>query len=84
MIYGLKSYRVLGFIGVGTISGYVYKGKKMFGRMGGIKIKIRKFKIVKIDSDFRVVMIKGVVFGKFGNFLRLVLVKIVGKNIFKN
>ncbi|KAK9275945.1 hypothetical protein L1049_023220 [Liquidambar formosana] len=61
MSHGSKSHRALGSIGAGTTPGHVYKGKKMPGRMGGTKRKIRKLKIVKIDTDLGVVMIKGAV-----------------------
>lgn len=84
MTHGSKSHRALGSIGAGTTPGHVYKGKKMPGRMGGTKTKIRKLKIVKIDNDLRVVMIKGAVPGKPGNLLRITPAKIVGKNIPKN
>ncbi|KAM1030249.1 hypothetical protein ACFX13_034879 [Malus domestica] len=59
MTHGSKSHRALGSIGAGTTPGRVYKGKKMPGRMGGTKTKIRKLKIVKIDKELNVVMIKG-------------------------
>ncbi|XP_041001079.1 50S ribosomal protein L3, chloroplastic [Juglans microcarpa x Juglans regia] len=84
MTHGSKSHRALGSIGAGTTPGRVYKGKKMPGRMGGTNRKIRKLKIVKIDNDLNVVMIKGAVPGKPGNLLRLAPAKIVGKNIPKN
>ncbi|GLT36471.1 hypothetical protein SLA2020_108460 [Shorea laevis] len=84
MTHGSKSHRALGSIGAGTTPGRVYKGKKMPGRMGGTKRKIRKLKIVKIDKDLNVVMIKGAVAGKPGNLLRITPAKIVGKNIPKN
>ncbi|KAJ6884192.1 hypothetical protein NC652_031241 [Populus alba x Populus x berolinensis] len=79
-----RSHRALGSIGAGTTPGRVYKGKKMPGRMGGTKTKIRKLKIVKIDNDLRVVMIKGALPGKPGNLLRIAPAKIVGKNIPKS
>ncbi|KAI3764621.1 hypothetical protein L2E82_14632 [Cichorium intybus] len=84
MTHGSKSHRALGSIGAGTTPGRVYPGKKMPGRMGGTKTKIRKLKIVKIDSDLRVVMIKGAVPGKPGNLIRITPAKIVGKNIPKS
>ncbi|EEF38335.1 50S ribosomal protein L3, chloroplastic [Ricinus communis] len=84
MTHGSKSHRALGSIGAGTTPGRVYKGKKMPGRMGGTKTKIRKLKIVKIDNDLRAVMIKGALPGKPGNLLRIAPAKIVGKNIPKN
>lgn len=84
MTHGSKSHRALGSIGAGTTPGRVYKGKKMPGRMGGTKRKIRKLKIVKIDNELRVVMIKGALPGKPGNLLRITPAKIVGKNIPKS
>ncbi|TYG87140.1 hypothetical protein ES288_A13G189700v1 [Gossypium darwinii] len=84
MSHGSKSHRALGSIGAGTTPGRVYKGKKMPGRMGGSKRKIRKLKIVKIDNELRVVMIKGALPGKPGNLLRITPAKIVGKNIPKS
>lgn len=82
MTHGSKSHRQLGSIGAGTIAGCVYK--KMPGRMGGTKSKIRKLKIVKIDNELNAVMIKGAVPGKPGNLLRITPAKIVGVNIPKN
>ena len=74
----------MGCIDAGTTPGHVYKRKKMPGRMGGSERKTRKLKIVKIDNELRVVMIKGAVPGKPGNLLRIAPAKIVGKNIPKN
>uniref|UniRef100_A0A803PK79 Large ribosomal subunit protein uL3c n=1 Tax=Cannabis sativa TaxID=3483 RepID=A0A803PK79_CANSA len=84
MTQGSKSHRALGSIGARTTPGRVYKGKKMPGRMGGTKRKIRKLKIVKIDKELNVVMIKGALPGKPGNLLRITPTKIVGVNIPKN
>ncbi|CAN4076215.1 unnamed protein product [Withania somnifera] len=84
MTHGSKSHRQLGSIGAGTTPGRVYKGKKMPGRMGGTKTKIRKLKIVKIDDELKILMIKGALPGKPGNLLRIAPAKIVGKNIPKN
>eukprot|EP01018_Ginkgo_biloba_P009524 Gb_26251 [translate_table: standard] len=84
MTHGSKSHRQLGSIGAGTTPGHVYKGKKMPGRMGGTKTKIRKLQIVKIDTELRTLMIKGALPGKPGNLLRITPAKIVGKNIPKS
>lgn len=84
MSHGSKSHRQLGSIGAGTTPGRVYPGKKMPGRMGGTTTKIRKLKIIKIDTDLNVVMVNGAVPGKPGNLIRIAPAKIVGKNIPKN
>ncbi|KAJ4906601.1 hypothetical protein Rs2_10259 [Raphanus sativus] len=84
MTHGSKSHRALGSIGAGTTPGRVYKGKKMPGRMGGTRTKIRKLRIVKVDKELNVVMIQGALPGKPGNLLRITPAKIVGVNIPKN
>lgn len=84
MTHGSKSHRQLGSIGAGTTPGRVYPGKKMPGRLGGTKTKIRKLKIIKVDTELRTLMVKGAVPGKAGNLLRIAPAKIVGINIPKN
>ncbi|PIM97905.1 hypothetical protein CDL12_29620 [Handroanthus impetiginosus] len=69
--HGSMSHREPRSIGSGSTSLRAYSGKKMPGRMGGMKMKIRKPKIVKIDNELIVVMIKGVAPGKPGNPLRI-------------
>lgn len=81
MSHGSKSHRQLGSIGAGTTPGRVYPGKKMPGRLGGTKTKIRKLEIIKVDSELRTLIIRGAVPGKPGNLLRIAPAKIVGKNI---
>lgn len=84
MSHGSKSHRQLGSIGAGTTPGRVYPGKKMPGRLGGTKTKIRKLKVIKVDTELRTLLVKGAVPGKAGNLLRIAPAKIVGKNIPKN
>ncbi|KAE8678351.1 50S ribosomal protein L3-1 [Hibiscus syriacus] len=74
-----KGFQALGSIGAGTTPGRVYKGKKILGIMGGSKRKIRKLKIVKIDNEHRVVMIKGAVPSKPGNLLPIEFLRHVPK-----
>ncbi|KAI5082370.1 hypothetical protein GOP47_0002113 [Adiantum capillus-veneris] len=84
MTHGSKSHRQLGSIGAGTTPGRVYPGKKMPGRMGGTKTKIRKLEVIKVDTELRTLIVKGAVPGKAGNLLRIAPAKIVGKNIPKS
>ncbi|KAL2650934.1 hypothetical protein R1flu_019062 [Riccia fluitans] len=79
--HGSKSYRQLGSIGAGTTPGRVYKGKKMPGRLGGGRAKIRKLEIIKVDDDMHAMLIKGSVPGKPGNLLRITPAKLVGINL---
>eukprot|EP00244_Chara_vulgaris_P005647 TRINITY_DN219_c0_g1_i2.p1 TRINITY_DN219_c0_g1~~TRINITY_DN219_c0_g1_i2.p1 ORF type:complete len:351 (+),score=61.64 TRINITY_DN219_c0_g1_i2:90-1055(+) len=80
MSHGSKSHRQLGSIGAGTTPGRVYPGKKMPGRLGNARTKIRKLTILKIDKELNSMLIKGSVPGKAGNLLRITPAKIVGVN----
>ncbi|OAE35340.1 hypothetical protein AXG93_4491s1200 [Marchantia polymorpha subsp. ruderalis] len=79
--HGSKSYRQLGSIGAGTTPGRVYPGKKMPGRLGGGRAKIRKLEIIKVDDEMHAMLIKGSVPGKPGNLLRITPAKLVGINL---
>lgn len=72
MAHGSKNHRAPGSIGAGTTPGRVIKGKKMAGNMGNQKVTVSKLKIVKIDADKNLLLIKGAVPGSEG---KLVTVK---------
>lgn len=61
--------RAPGSIGQGTDPGRVRKGKKMAGRMGGIKNTIKNLKIVSIDETQNIVGVSGPVAGSPGSFV---------------
>eukprot|EP00850_Spirogloea_muscicola_P011691 SM000073S21467 [mRNA] locus=s73:421629:422805:- [translate_table: standard] len=84
MTHGSKSHRQLGSIGPGTTPGRVYPGKKMPGRLGGTRTKVRKLEVIKIDEELHTMLVRGAVPGKAGNLLRITPAKIVGKNIPKS
>lgn len=69
MTHGSKSHRIPGSIGAGTTPGRVFKGRKMPGRMGGQKITVKNLKVVNVDAEKNVILIKGAVPGKKGNLL---------------
>ena len=63
--------RVLGSIGGRQDPGRVFKGKKMYGRMGG-NVSVQKgMTIFKIDVDKNVLYIKGSLPGKAGTILKI-------------
>lgn len=66
-------HRAPGSIGSGTTPGRVYKGKKMAGRMGGVRKTIENLKIVKYLREENLVLIKGAIPGNKGG---LVVIKI--------
>jgi large subunit ribosomal protein L3 len=69
MTHGSKSHRIPGSIGAGTTPGRVFKGRKMPGRMGGQKVTVKNLKVVNVDAEKNVILIKGAVPGKKGNLL---------------
>jgi large subunit ribosomal protein L3 len=72
MTHGSKNHRAPGSIGMGTTPGRVLPGKKMAGQLGNKITTIKKLKIIQINSDENILVIKGSVPGKPGNLLSIV------------
>jgi large subunit ribosomal protein L3 len=72
MTHGSKNHRGPGSIGMGTSPGRVLPGKKMAGQLGNKIATIRKLKIIQINSEENILVIKGSVPGKPGNLLSIV------------
>ena len=72
MTHGSKNHRAPGSIGMGTTPGRVLPGKKMAGQLGNKITTIRKLKIIQINSEENILVIKGSVPGKPGNLLSIV------------
>lgn len=71
MSHGSKNHRLPGSIGAGTTPSRVYRGKKMAGNMGNEKVTVKKLKIVKLDKDKNLILVKGAVPGNEGNLLSI-------------
>ena len=72
MTHGSKNHREPGSIGMGTTPGRVLPGKKMAGQLGNKITTIKKLKIIQINSEENILVIKGSVPGKPGNLLSIV------------
>lgn len=72
MGHGSKNHREPGSIGAGTTPSRVIKGKRMAGNMGNERVTVTKLKLVKVDSENSLLLIKGSVPGPEG---KLVTVK---------
>lgn len=55
--------RAPGAIGSTTTPGRVYRGKRMAGRMGGEQVTMKNLKVVKIDTENNILIIKGLIPG---------------------
>jgi len=71
MSHGSKNHRAPGSIGMGTSPGRVLPGKKMAGQLGNKNTNIRKLRILQVNTDENILVIKGSVPGKPGNLLSI-------------
>jgi large subunit ribosomal protein L3 len=72
MTHGSKNHRGPGSIGMGTSPGRVLPGKKMAGQLGNKTTNVKKLKIIQVDNDENILIVKGSVPGKPGNLLSIV------------
>jgi len=61
--HGSDHHRAPGSIGAGTYPGRVWKGTKMAGHMGNEQVTVKKLKVVKIDTERNLILVKGAVPG---------------------
>ena len=65
------SHRSHGSTGQNQDPGRVFKGKKMAGRMGNKKVTKQNLRIVQIDNDNNLIIVKGSVPGKKNSIIYL-------------
>jgi len=63
------SHRAPGSIGQNQSPGRVFKGKKMAGRMGGVKRTSQNLEVVRVDAERNLILVKGAVPGHKGGRL---------------
>ena len=71
MTHGSKNHREPGSIGQSTTPGRVFPGKRMAGRLGNTQVTISNLKILKLDVNENLLIIKGSIPGKPGNLLSI-------------
>jgi len=67
-----ESYRGTGSIGMHTYPGRVFKGTGMPGRMGGNTVRVRNLKVVRVDVENNLLLVKGAVPGANGGIVNIV------------
>jgi len=67
--HGSMFHRAPGSIGASAWPSRVLKGKKLPGRMGGVRMTVRNLEVVKIDAERNIMLVKGAVPGARGGFL---------------
>mgnify|MGYP004728495549 CR=1 FL=1 len=63
MAHGSKFHRHAGSNGSATSPGRVFKGKKMPGQMGNVKVTIQNLEVVRVDAEAGLILVKGSVPG---------------------
>lgn len=61
--HGSDHHRAPGSIGAGTYPGRVWKGTRMAGHMGDEQVTVKKLKVVRIDPERNLILVKGAVPG---------------------
>ena len=64
-------YRGGGSIGMHTYPGRVFKGKKMPGHMGSEKVFVKNLKVIRVDMENNVLLVKGAVPGAPGGIIKI-------------
>jgi large subunit ribosomal protein L3 len=72
MTHGSKNHRAPGSIGMGTTPGRVLPGKKMPGQLGNKVTTVKKLKVIQLNLEENILVIRGSVPGKPGNLLSIV------------
>jgi len=61
--HGSDHHRAPGSIGAGTYPGRVWKGTRMAGHMGDERVTVKKLKVVRVDPERNLILIRGAVPG---------------------
>ncbi len=67
--HGSMFHRRPGSIGMCAYPGKVLKGKKLPGRMGGKRKTVMGLKVVKVDKENNILLVRGAVPGHNGNYV---------------
>src|SRR5574344_449897 len=72
MGHGSKNQREPGSIGAGTTPSRVIKGKRMAGNMGNERVTVTKLRVVQVDKDSNLLLVKGSVPGPEGKMVTVI------------
>jgi large subunit ribosomal protein L3 len=63
MGHGSKYHRSAGSMGASSYPSKVFKGKKLPGHMGAVKVTVQNLEVVRVDSDKNLLLVKGAIPG---------------------
>ena len=67
--HGSMFHRAPGSIGASSYPSRVVKGMRAAGRMGGDRVTVRNLRVVKVDGDHNLLIVRGAVPGKPGGYV---------------
>ncbi|WKD05496.1 50S ribosomal protein L3 [Staphylococcus aureus] len=70
MSHGSHFHRAPGSVGMASDASRVFKGQKMPGRMGGNTVTVQNLEVVQVDTENKVILVKGNVPGPKKRFSR--------------
>ena len=62
-------HRHVGSIGANTFPAKVFKGKKMAGRWGNEKVAVQNLKVVRVDAERNLILVRGAIPGAKGSLV---------------
>lgn len=69
MTHGSTSHRRIGSIGSSTTPGRVWKGHHLPGHMGDVRVTVQNLKVLKVDVQNNLLVVKGAVAGHKNSYL---------------
>ena len=69
--HGSKFHRGIGSLGSNTYPGRIFKGRKMPGHMGNVRVTAQNLAVVRVDNERNLMLIRGSVPGARGSLLEI-------------
>ena len=69
--HGSMYFRRVGSMGATTDPGRVFKGKKLPGHMGAVRVTVQNLDVIQVDGERNILVVKGAVPGPRGGLLEI-------------
>jgi large subunit ribosomal protein L3 len=69
MSHGSQSHRIPGSVGLCATPSRIFKGKRMPGRLGGVRTTTKNLKVVQVDAENNLLYVKGAIPGANNGFV---------------
>ena len=69
--HGSMYHRRVGSMGANTDPARVFKGKKMPGQMGNVNVTVQNLKVIQVDGERNILVVKGAVPGPRGGLVEI-------------